>query len=83
MAGFPPATSQAPPPTVPGVTAPPAAPPRDLMQALAKRPEQASELVKQAIMILERAADMDERQGDRIQAAVTILRGPKRPEPEV
>lgn len=82
MAGFP-NFSQSPPPTVPGVTAPPAAPPKDLMQALAKRPEQAGELVKQAILMLERAADIDDRQGDRIQAAISVLRGPKRPEPEV
>jgi len=82
MAGFPNPT-QMPPPTVPGLTSQPAAPPRDLMQALAKRPEQADMLVKQAIQMLERAADMDERQSDRIGAAVSLLRGPRRPDPEV
>jgi len=87
MAGFPqvpgmiagPATPQGPPPSVPGLTAPQAPPPAALMQALAKRPEQATSMMKQAVMLLEQVAQLDVRQEPRIKAALRWLRGPMKP----
>ena len=67
-----------PPPSVPGVTQPTAPPPAALIQALARKPEQAGTLIKQAILLLEQAASMDSRQEPRLSAAVKLLRGPSK-----
>jgi len=64
---------------VPGLSAPQTAPPNAMMQLLARRPEQASSLMKQAILLLEQVADLDTRQEPRIRAALRLLRGPARP----
>ncbi len=90
MAGFPPmlpgggATAgqpapASPPPTIPGVTQTPSLPPRDLMNALQKKPETAQILIKQAVVMLENAAQMDQRMEDRIGAALKLLKGPMKP----
>lgn len=68
-----------PPPTVPGLTQPQIPPPSDLMQALRKKPETVSSLMRQAILLLEQVAKMDDRQEPRISAAVKLLRGPAKP----
>ena len=92
MAGFPnipgsggmsPGGSVGPPPMVPGVSAPSTPPPAQLVQALMKRPEQASQLIRQAIVLLNQAADLDPRQEDRLKAASKLLQGPSRPDSEV
>lgn len=69
-----------PPPSVPGVTASPAVPPQALIKALAKKPEQAVQLLRQAILSLEQAAELDPRLEDRIGAAVKLLHGPSKPD---
>lgn len=69
----------APPPTVPGLTAPQTPPPQALMALLQKRPEQASSMMKQAVLLLEQVADIDPRQEPHIRAALRLLRGPRKP----
>lgn len=49
------------------------------MQLLMRRPEQANQLMKQAIAILNQIADMDPRQEPRIGAAIKLLQGPSKP----
>lgn len=68
-----------PPPTVPGLTQPQVPPPMDLMKALQKKPETVTALMRQAILLLEQVADMDDRQEPRISAALKLLRGPAKP----
>lgn len=89
MAGFPlipgsqtpnsPAAPASPPPAIPGVTQSPNVPPAMLVKALMRKPEQATQLIRQAIVLLEQAADIDSRQEPRIGAAVKLLRGPAKP----
>lgn len=77
----------APPPLVPGMTAgaPPASaavPPDQISSILDKarnRRGSAQELIKTAVMQLEQAATMDSALKDRIGAALSLLRGPKKP----
>ena len=92
MAGFPnipgsggmsPGGSLAPPPMVPGVSAPSPAAPQQLVQALMKRPEQAGALIRQAVILLNQAADLDPRLEDRLRAAAKLIQGPSRPDAEV
>jgi hypothetical protein len=68
-----------PPPTVPGITQPQIPPPAALMQAIQKKPQSSQALIKQAILMLESAADMDNRMEPRISAAVKLLKGPAKP----
>jgi hypothetical protein len=87
MAGFPnfpggAAPSGTPPPTIPGVTQPTAAPPADLIRALTRKPEQATQLIRQAILLLQQAAEIDPRQEPRLSAAQKLLRGPAKPDTE-
>ena len=72
-----------PPPTVPGVTQPQIPPPAALMQAIQRKPQSSGMLIRQAILILEQAADMDNRMEPRISAAVKLLKGPAKPNAEV
>lgn len=74
--------SASPPPTVPGLTQPQTPAPQDLIKALMRKPEQAGQLTKQAILLLQQAADLDPRQEPRISAALSLLRGPRRPDTE-
>lgn len=73
---------QTPPPQVAGVTQTPSVPPMELMKMLARKPESAQQLVRQAIVMLENAAELDARIEPRIGAAVKILRGPAKPNGE-
>ena len=66
---------------MPGITAPPTQPPNALMSLLMKRPEQVNSLVKQAVLLLEQVAQLDPRQEPRMRAALRIIRGPSKVEP--
>jgi len=72
-----------PPPQIPGVTQPQTPAPQQLIQALMKRPEQASQLIRQAVLLLNQAADLDPRLEDRLKAAAKLIQGPAKPDSEV
>lgn len=52
------------------------------MRLIAKRPESAQQLIRQAIVLLEQAADLDTRIQPRLEAAIKVLRGPAKPNTE-
>jgi ABC-type transporter Mla subunit MlaD len=72
---------------IPGMTggvppAPSAVPPDrvgSILDSLKNRREASSELIRQAVTQLEAAAAQDPAVEDIVKAAVTILRGPKKP----
>lgn len=74
--------AQGPPPQAPGITQQPPTPPAELMRLIAKRPESAQQLIRQAIVLLEQAADLDTRIQPRLEAAIKVLRGPAKPNTE-
>jgi hypothetical protein len=49
---------------------------------LTKKPEQATQLIRQAILLLQQAADIDPRQEPRLSACMKLLRGPAKPNTE-
>lgn len=69
-----------PPGSISGVTNPSAPPPQALIAQLMKKPEQAGQLIRQAVLMLQQAADMDPRLEDRIGAALKLLKGPSKPD---